>query len=295
MAQLHHKTCLLCNSSDLEVMQDYKKAGLVKCTNCNFIFTERKPTEEELIDYYSNNYDRTRYLSPITIKRFHEILDSFEPFRKTGKLLDVGAGYGFFMEVAKERGWDVYGTEITDEAVQHCESKGLKMFKGDIGSLSLDQESFDVVVSIEVIEHLNTPSMFVSEVNKVLRKGGVFYLTTPNFNSYLRYQLKEEFDDIQYPNHLCYYTTQTLNKLLTSHNFKKKYLKTTGISVTRKKTSKGESNQEHVSETSDDEMLRYRIENNAVLRTGKKLANFGLKSSRLGLSMKAFYTKPETH
>jgi hypothetical protein len=53
------------------------------------------PSSETLNDYYSNNYERTSYLSPITINRYNEILDRFEPFRKTGNLLDVGAGYGF--------------------------------------------------------------------------------------------------------------------------------------------------------------------------------------------------------
>ncbi len=290
-AAVVHKTCLVCASSDLETLENYTEVGLVRCKSCNFVFSKKIPSKQELVDYYSNNYERTSYLSPITVKRFNEILDRFEPFRKTGKLLDVGAGYGFFMEVARERGWDVYGTELTDEAVQHCESKGLKMYQGDFHELDIDPGSFDVIVSIEVLEHLNTPIQYAQKANEVLRKGGVLYLTTPNFNSILRYRLKEQYNVIEYPNHLCYYTPQTLQNLFTSNGFDKMDMKTTGISLTRLRTSKGKSDQEFVCETSDDEMLRYRIEKNPALKVMKSSTNGVLNLLKKGDSLKGYFQK----
>jgi len=255
------------------------------------VFSKRIPTKKELFDYYSNNYERTSYLSPITIKRFNEILDTLEPYRKTGKLLDVGAGYGFFMEVAKKRGWDVYGTELTDEAVDHCKAKGLQMFKGEFHEIEIEPESFDVIVSIEVLEHVNTPIQYAQKANEVLRKGGVLYLTTPNFNSFLRYRLKEQYNVIEYPNHLCYYTPKTLQKLFLGHGFDKLNVKTTGISLTRLRTSKGKSDQEFVCETSDDEMLRYRIEKNPALKVMKSSTNGVLNLLKMGDSLKGYFQK----
>ena len=286
-----HNSCLLCNSKKLEKLDTYVEVGLVKCKSCSFVFSEKVPQMQELIDYYSNNYERTSYLSPITIKRYNEILDGFEQFRKTGKLLDVGAGYGFFMEIAKQRGWEVYGTELTDEAVQHCESKDLSMYKGEFHDLNIDPESFDVIVSIEVIEHINTPIQFVNQANKLLRKGGVFYLTTPNFNSVLRYRLKNQYNVIEYPNHLCYYTPQTLQKLFQENGFNKVEVKTTGISLTRLRTSQGKSDQEFVCETSDDEMLRYKIERNPALRAMKSSTNGVLNLFKVGDSLKGYFQK----
>ncbi|PWL30505.1 MAG: hypothetical protein DCO96_05885 [Fluviicola sp. XM-24bin1] len=286
-----HTSCLICNSTQLEKLANYTEVGLVKCNSCSFVFSECIPSIQELVDYYSNNYERTSYLSPITVKRFNEILDRFEPFRKTGKLLDIGAGYGFFMEVAKERGWDVYGSELTDEAVNHCEGKGLKMYKGEFHKLDLEPESFDVIVSIEVLEHLNTPVQYANKAKEILRKGGVLYLTTPNFNSILRYRLKEQYNVIEYPNHLCYYTPQTLNNLFATHGFNKLDIKTTGISLTRLRTSKGKSDQEFVCETSDDEMLRYRIEKNPALKVMKSSTNGVLNLLKKGDSLKGYFQK----
>ena len=69
-------------------------------------------------------------------------------------------------------------------------------------------------------------------------------------------------------------------------------LTSTGMSVTRVKTSKGSSNQEYVSETSDDEMLRYRIENNGFLRFSKNATNGVLNLLKLGVSLKGVFRKP---
>lgn len=289
--QSKHTNCLLCHSDAISPLAGYPSTCLSKCSNCGFVFCVNIPSTETLVDYYGNSYERTSYLSPITINRFNELLDRFEKFKKTGKLLDIGAGYGFFLEIARQRGWEVHGIELTDEAVEHCRAKGITMYKGSIQDVELDPEMFDVIVSIEVIEHVNTPHEYIEQANKFLRKGGKFYLTTPNFNSLLRYRLKEKYDVIEYPNHLCYYTKKTLKRIFETHNFETERISTTGISLTRLRTSKGKSNQAYVSETSDDEMLRHRIEKNKGLRFFKTLTNGVLNLLNVGDSLKASFIK----
>lgn len=272
-------------------MNRYSDSHLCKCGNCGFVFSIKIPTPLELVSFYDNEYDLTRYFSPVTKKRYEELLDLFEPYRKTNKILDIGCGYGFFLEVAKEKGWEVYGVDLSKKAALICESKGITTHNGTIETSDFTDESFDVVIGIEVLEHVNTPNSFIEQTLKTLRKGGVTYITTPNFNSYLRYKLKEKYDVIDYPNHLCYFTSKTLRKAFEDKGFTTKSIKTTGISVTRVKTSKGKSNQEFVSETSDDEMLRYRIEKNAILRGTKHAVNFGLSSVKIGHNIKGFFIK----
>ena len=165
------------------------------------------------------------------------------------------------------------------------------MFKGEIQDIDFGELEFDVVLSIEVIEHINNPIQYVQKCGSVLRKGGIFYLTTPNFNSYLRYRLKENYNVIEYPNHLCYYTRKTLGKLFNDNGFSTSKIETTGISLTRLRTSKGKSDQEFVSETSDDEMVRYKIERNKTLRIGKRFANAILNLFKIGDSLKGSFIK----
>ena len=286
-----HKHCLICGGESLDALSGYEEHHLCQCGSCGFVFSRAIPEKSLLQEFYAEDYDRTSYLSPITVKRYEDLLDSFEPLRKTNKLLDVGCGYGFFLEIAKKKGWEVYGTELSTEVAAQLRAKGISMFVGEFQDYQCDPETFDVIVSIEVIEHINNPIAHVEKAHCLLRKGGKFYLSTPNFNSYLRKRLGAQYDVIDYPNHLCYYTPKTLTKLFTEHGFNKERLETTGISITRLKTSKGKSNQQYVSETSDDEMLRYRIEKNALLKFGKWISNGVLNLLKIGDSMKATFVK----
>ena len=286
-----HKSCLVCNSSKLQELRGYEKKHLVKCQECSLIFIENKPTSEELNAFYEHDYSITNYFSPITKKRFEELLNQLEPFRKTNRILDTGCGHGYFLEVAKEKGWEVFGTELSDLAITDCESKGIQMHKGVLTNSTYGDGYFDVIISIEFIEHINHPQTYVAQLKRILRPGGQVYVTTPNFNSLLRYKLKSEYDVISYPNHLSYFTSKTLQYLFESNGFKKQSIYTSGYSLTRKRTSKKESNQAFVSETSDDEMLRYRIEKNSFLRIGKSIINFFLRMFKVGDSLKGTFEK----
>lgn len=285
-----HHTCLICSSTFLKPLKGYEKAHLCQCSNCGFVFAQKVPTSEELEEHYKG-YGRNDYLSPITIKRYHELMDQMEPYRKTNKLLDVGCGIGYFLEVAKERGWEVYGTEYTDEAVSICEEKGIKMQKGKLDPKYYDAESFDVITSFEVIEHINNPLEELGNFSSLLRKGGVVYVTTPNFNSLLRYRLKAAYNVITYPEHLSYYTPKTLKRVFKQSGFSCKKIETTGISLTRLKTSQGKTSEAFISETSTDEQLRNSIETKWYLQLAKRFINGALTLLGKGDSLKGWFVK----
>jgi SAM-dependent methyltransferase len=210
-------TCIVCGSLNLKAIKGFEHASLTRCGECGMVFSSANPTLQQLEEYYKG-YGRNDYLSPITIKRYHEILDQFESARKNNRILDVGCGIGYFLDVAKERGWEVYGTEFTDKAIEICESKGIKMHKGPLNPINYSPESFDVITSFEVIEHINTPNPEVSNISKLLRKDGLFYITTPNFNSTLRYYLGPKYNVIGWPEHLSYYTPSTFENLMNRHS-----------------------------------------------------------------------------
>jgi 2-polyprenyl-3-methyl-5-hydroxy-6-metoxy-1,4-benzoquinol methylase len=287
----HNKfdTCTLCNSKKLNVLKGYEKDYLVKCHSCSFVFSDRIPTTEELELFYKD-YGTNHYLSPITVKRYHEILDSFEPFRKNNRLLDIGCGIGLFLDVAKERGWEVYGIEFSENLVSICESKNIKMEKGSITESTFSNEYFDIITSFEVLEHTNNPNEQINSIYKLLRKGGATYVTTPNFNSLLRFWLKSSYININYPEHITYFTKKTLNRLLIGSGLKKIQLVSSGLSITNLKNSQGD-NQEQVSENSDDEKIREAFEQKGVRSLLKKIINSILNLLGIGDALKAFYKK----
>lgn len=285
-----HNNCLLCSSLELNTLEDYKKAHLCKCKSCDFVFSQQIPTNQELIDHYEG-YGRKDYLSPLTIKRYNQLLDEFEKYRKTGKIIDVGCGIGYFLEEAKKRGWEVYGTEFTDEAVSICFKKGIHLNQGKLDPNNYSEGMFDIITSFEVLEHINNPIEELKNFNHIIRKGGLVYLTTPNFNSLLRYRLKSAYNVICYPEHLSYYTPRTLKNAFKLCGFNIQKVKTTGISLTRLKTSIGKSDQAIISKTSDDEKIRNKFETKWYLSLAKLIINGVLTFIGKGDSLKGYFIK----
>jgi SAM-dependent methyltransferase len=287
-----HTTCMLCGKGPLTGLKGYERHYLVKCRNCGFVFIGRIPTVEELEAFYGTYaYGHEQYLSPITVQRYHELLDEFEPYRKTGRLIDVGCGQGFFLTEAAKRGWEVYGTEYSAAAVDYCASKGIRMTRGKLDASHWPAGFFDVVTSFEVLEHINNPNEELEQMKQLLRPGGLFYATTPNFDALNRYLLRADYNMIIYPEHLSYYTAGTLHRLLAAHGFVKKKVQVTGISLTRIRQAYATTTAPVVSKDLEDEKMRVQIEKRPLLRFIKSAVNSLLTLTRTGITLKVYYTR----
>ena len=291
-----HPECYVCGTlAPLPLKGYYKRHGLVKCQNCGFVFMEQIPTPAALQEHYGMySYGVNEYVSPITLKSFNLLLDEFEKYRKTNRILDVGCGRGLFLMEAHKRGWEAYGTEFSDKAVSICRQGGIRMVKGGLDVNRFEQRDFDVITSFEVFEHMNTPHQELQSMHQLLRENGLFYCTTPNFNSLLRYYLKADYNIIGYPEHLSYYTRSTLNRVVLKNGFRMREFRSTGISITRINTSIKESTEKFVEETNADEVLRRNIDKKWYLGLLKKAANWLLTLTNTGLTLKGYYVKKPT-
>jgi 2-polyprenyl-3-methyl-5-hydroxy-6-metoxy-1,4-benzoquinol methylase len=278
--------CLLCGSARIQQLGGYEKNFLTRCEDCQFVFCSRRPTVKELQEHY-DKYPRAMGISSITLKRYEELLDRFEVYRNTNNLMDLGCGDGHFLAAAKKREWNVFGTEFNDQAVRICEEKGIQMKKGSLGHGDFQEGYFDVVTSFEVIEHINEPTKDIESIKSLVRSGGLVYVTTPNFNSISRNILGPRWNVIEYPEHLCYYTPDTLSKLFKDHGLKKLGLTTTGISLNRLTVNFANSSQA----TNKDESLRKSIEGNFLLTLVKETVNIVLDMFGKGDNMKGFFQK----
>ncbi len=282
-----HTSCFICNSSKLKELSGYHKAGLMHCIECGFVFCKKIPSDKELETHY-NSYPRTNNISSITVKRYHQLLDSFEKYRQTNNILDVGCGDGHFLEIAKQRGWNVYGTEFTDKAIELCIEKDINVKKGALNVLNYKENSFDVITSFEVIEHINNPIEEINLFNVLLRKNGLLYITTPNFNSLSRYILKQNWNIIEYPEHLSYYSKKTIRKLLVKNGLRKIKIETTGFSFSRFQTSIFDST---TNSKSTDSIIREKSENKWHYKLAKEVINFMLITFNKGDTIKASFIK----
>jgi SAM-dependent methyltransferase len=293
MSHNKHYACLVCGSERVAPLgKFYAAKGLVKCRSCGFVFMERIPTAEELQAHYSQYaYSGEGYLSPWTVKSYNVLLDEFERYRSNGRLLDVGCGRGWFLREAAKRGWEVYGTEYSETAVRLCEADGIRMKLGKLDPSSFNGMKFDVVTSFEVIEHISDPVDEMTKIRSLLRDGGLFYCTTPNFNSVMRYYLGTRYNVIEYPEHLSYYTPATIHRLMKRCGFTKRRVVTTGISLTRMQASSTSTSIDPSASTSADEALREQVNTKWYMALAKRAANSLFTLTGSGMTIKAYYEK----
>lgn len=250
-----------------------------------------EPSAEELRAFYAT-YPVHEERSPITRRRFEELLDRFEPHRSTGRLIDVGCGAGFFLECAKERGWEVHGTEYGDRAVATCRARGIDIREGPLDPLVYEPGSFDVVCSFEVMEHLARPLDEMRRMLTLLRPGGLLYVTTPNFRSVGHFLAGASWNVVNPPEHLTYFTPRTLRRAARQLGLRTRWLHTTGVSIARVTASRESDPAASKALRGRDEQVRRRIEARWYLRLAKQLANSLLNTLRIGDSMKAAFEKP---
>ncbi len=285
--------CILCGKSSFKNIFG-KKHFLFKCRNCGMVSARTIPTSEELKDHYFD-YPSYESIPPLTLKRYNDILNMLEPYRKNNNLLETGCGFGLFLEVAKGRNWNVSGTELSEAALIECRKKKIPVTENIEQLLQQKNMKFDVVVSLEVIEHLTDPVAEVSMYAKLLRPEGALYITTPNFNSFTRRLLGRFWNVISYPEHLHYFTSRTIHQLL-ENDFTKIKNQTAGISPARMIyaiRSMGSHKVKNV-EYDYNEADRHfsdNIEKTILLRLIKKAINYCLAKMKLGDSLKVLYQK----
>jgi ubiquinone/menaquinone biosynthesis C-methylase UbiE len=118
-----------------------------------------------------------------TVLKF--VVDTFKD-RKNTKILDIGAGQGSLSLKLKNAGYDVYACDIDagNFLVADVEFKQVDAN----GALPYEDGSFDLILSIEVIEHIENHRSFFSEARRVLKPNGRYIFSTPNILS-LKYRL----------------------------------------------------------------------------------------------------------
>jgi 2-polyprenyl-3-methyl-5-hydroxy-6-metoxy-1,4-benzoquinol methylase len=248
------------------------------------VFAGRVPTQVELEEHY-RDYGHAWHDSPITRRRYRELLDSFEPHRATNRILDFGCGAGFFLEEARARGWEAHGTEFSGLALELARSKELPVLEAPVTADAFPAGHFDVITAFEVFEHVEDPRGQAALIARWLRPGGLLYCTTPNFASLSRRLLGSRWNVIDYPEHLCYFTPATLRSWLGGSGFRTESVRSTGVSVSRLRNRAPAPAQEG-QPVSADEQLREAIEGSRLLGLGKRAANGVLSALGLGDTLK---------
>ncbi len=186
---------------------------ILSCQKCGSLYTGSLPGLSDAEDY----------------KRLDEIVAEFAPYRQANRLLEIGFGAGSFLHAAQRAGWNAAGIEVSKTAADHGRTEGLNTFCGDLADAHYENETFDVVIASELLEHVPDPQLTIREIARIVRPGGLFWATTPNAKGMSARLLGVEWSVVSPPEHLHLFSEQGLKGLLIRAGFGSCDVRTEGL------------------------------------------------------------------
>lgn len=302
MSNLPLTHCPLCRrelgAAGYKVLKGYEKDHLVRCRRCGFAFSLLDPTAEDyrrvysVYDYAAEDQLRTE----LNIAKERAIVRRLLPYRSSGRVLDVAAGAGRFLERFEEQGFECHATEFSPDMCAYLERKGFTTYAGGLFPQGAPEAAFDIVVFTEIIEHNNIPGPVLENIARLLRPGGCIYITTPNFNSLEKRLLGPGWGMFMWPEHITYWTPRHLDRALRQAGFRKVSLRTQNISpyriVQALKRGRLGGMMAGVSEQQFSDAAQSKVAGSRALSALKAVVNAGLRRTGLGSSIEAVYERP---
>jgi SAM-dependent methyltransferase len=179
------------------------------------------PSAAELAEHYKQNYAVSLDLYAAADERNSARLVEVERWcSERGRLLEVGAAYGHSLDLARKRGWDVEGVELSQAAAAYArENFGLTVFDCDLTQAPLSDGSFDAVIMWHVLEHVRNPREQLLRVATLLKHEGVLGIRVPNIGSFGARVAGEWWPWMCPPAHLWFFSSTTLPRLLRDIGF----------------------------------------------------------------------------
>jgi SAM-dependent methyltransferase len=137
------------------------------------------------------------------------------------RLLEVGCGFGYFLDVAFEEGFDVTGIEFNEHAVQRLQRKyAFPVHAGGLETTALPDGGFDAVALFDVIEHLRDPFVALDTLHRALAPDGILVVSTMDAESIVSRLLGKRLEDFRRTReHLFFFGRKTLASVLDEHGF----------------------------------------------------------------------------
>lgn len=217
--------CIFCNKSSNQVVIEENGYEGRKCPKCNLIYVSPRPSFSQIQNLYSHDQahiSAESHISASFSKRLYakHNLRIMKRFIKSGSILEIGAGAGYFLDEARGEGFKVYSIELNSIHADFIRSKlGIPCEESPLDASSFDGKKFDIIYHCDVLSHFYDPIAEFKKINSALRGNGIIVFETGNFGDVKKryYRLFEKF---QYPDHLFFFGENSLKELLRLTGFK---------------------------------------------------------------------------
>jgi SAM-dependent methyltransferase len=222
-------SCLVCGGSvALGPLYRVRNFQIVRCTECGLGRALTPPgfdpagiyTESYFQGGQADGYANYQGSRDVLVAEFRRVLrDLAAAGASDGRLLEIGCAYGFFLDEARAS-FQVSGVELASQAVAACRERRLDVVQVADDAFYRRRAPFDVVVMLDVIEHLEAPDEMLRTVHRHMRPGARLVVTTGDFGSLAARLLGRRWRLMTPPQHLWFLTEQSLTRLLEQHGFR---------------------------------------------------------------------------
>ncbi len=205
--------CLLCGAGDGRPSTRRADLTLLSCGRCGFVQQHPVPTEVEIAAMYEEEAsycDDLERGEEMFLERDRRVLAELAARGATGPLLDVGAGAGFLVRAALERGWEAMGIELSRPSREHIRARvAAPLYDVEIQEAPIANGTVGAVTLSHSLEHVRDPVGTLRRVREVLRPGGLVFVAVPNWRAGTRVVLDGQISWVA-PCHVSYFDRGSL-------------------------------------------------------------------------------------
>jgi 2-polyprenyl-3-methyl-5-hydroxy-6-metoxy-1,4-benzoquinol methylase len=233
---IHYSACPVCGSNKIKHALDAKDYtvsskifGIWECGNCALRFTQDVPAVNSIGQYYqSENYishtDSSKgfinkiyhFVRRLTLGDKRRLILSATGL-KEGKLLDIGAGTGAFVQNMQLNGWQTTGLEPDEETRKRAAAlHKVNLLPADT-FYTFATESFNVITMWHVLEHVHDLHNYIKHLKETLKPGGLIFVAVPNYTSYDGKVYNSYWAAYDVPRHLYHFSPESVKQLMNMH------------------------------------------------------------------------------
>lgn len=197
----------------------------MSCNRCGLVFLSPCPTAQDLDTIYPSTYHAYDF-TPEKFGFVHGVRRKLEARRllqvcgflgDSASILDVGCGDGFHLRLLREFGrpsWTLQGVDASSRAVARAREQGLAVDQGHLEDVPLPVSSFDLILLIATLEHVQSPPNVLLRARQLLRPGGRIVIVTDNIET-LDFKIwkKRHWGGYHFPRHFNLFSLPCLSKL----------------------------------------------------------------------------------
>lgn len=221
--------CIFCHKNNTPtVLQENGYLGK-KCNSCNLIYISPRPSLEEIVNVYGHDQahiSASDHIAQEYPKKLHAIhsLNIIKKYIKTGDLLEIGSGAGYFLTQAQAAGFSAHGIELNPVQADFIRNiRKIPCIETPLNIDSFGTKTFDVIYHSDVLSHFYDPIQAMHNMHAKLKPGGYLIFETGNIAD-IDPKYYTVFNAMQYPDHLFFFGKKSLDNLLALTGFSvKKY------------------------------------------------------------------------